>query len=107
MPEQQTIYYAAAPAVSTRLRGDEGAVLFAADTGREKAVNATGAFIWARLDGSRSLADLAGELESAFEGVDREQAAGDAAAFLADLADAGFAEVRPEPAADRQPPADF
>jgi hypothetical protein len=93
MKNSQSIFYMADPDVSTRLAGDDGAVLFHPDTAREKFINATGAFVWKRLYGSRSRKDIVGEILDSFEGVSREQADNDLAAFLKEMMSEGFAET--------------
>ena len=105
--ERQDIYYQTNPAVSARLRGDKGAVLFDADTGREKVVNATGAFTWARLDGSRSAADIAAELQRAFDGAAFREVAEDVACFLEEMNALGFAVAGATRPQARTAPAGF
>lgn len=59
--------YQANPDVVYRPEGLDGAILFDPDTARVQAVNLTGAFIWERLDGDRSLEAICGELSAQFD----------------------------------------
>lgn len=52
-------------------------------------LNATGVFVWERLDGRRTLDDLAGAVEAAF-GAPPDAARRDVEAFLAQLAERGL-----------------
>ncbi len=83
-------YYVAHPAVSTRLAGEQGAVIFHADSGREKFLNPTGLFIWERLDGTCSRDEIAAALMAEFTGTGREQVSADMVDFFRDMAADGF-----------------
>jgi hypothetical protein len=56
----------------------------------------TGAYLWARLDGSRSVDDLAHELSAEFE-VEPDAAYADVVAFLAELEEASLLTGSPNP----------
>ena len=88
-----TDFYVAKPVVSTRMLDDKGALLFHPDTGREKVINTTGAFIWARLDGSRLPAEIVEEMLDNFNDVPHNQVSDDLAAFLNRMTDEGFVSV--------------
>ena len=105
--DKQNMFFRVNPAVSVRLVEDRGAVLFDADTGREKVVNTTGSFIVARLDGSRSAADIADELQKAFAGVPLEDVTDDVVAFLEEMKNEGFAGAGASRAEARKAPAEF
>jgi len=53
-------------------------------------LNATGVFVWERLDGKRTAVDLAGEVEQAFQ-APPDAARRDVEAFLEQLAERGLA----------------
>ena len=53
------------PAVVLREEFDDWAVLFAPDTGNAVGLNPTGVAIWKLLDGRRTVAEIAGELQTA------------------------------------------
>ncbi len=55
------------PDVVYRPEGLDGAILFNPDTGQVEALNLTGAFIWERLDGTRTTAEVCAELCGAFD----------------------------------------
>lgn len=61
-------------------------------------LNASGSFVWSRLDGSCSLASIARALCDAYE-IDAPTADADVAAFAADLERAGCAQPAPAGAA--------
>ncbi|MFH1490339.1 MAG: SynChlorMet cassette radical SAM/SPASM protein ScmE [Pseudomonadota bacterium] len=94
--------YVPGPDVSVRLTGRKGALLYHPDHQKERLLNATGLFIWQRLDGCRPLRQIAEEIEAHFEGSPYGQALKDAGAFLADLNRQGLvlkpASSRPLPA---------
>ena len=92
---------ARARCVSARRVGGGSALLYQADLGRERLLNETGTFIWDRLDGTRSLDQIAGDLADGFEGIDAESAATDVQAFAAELSAQGF--VQPAPASTAPP----
>ena len=92
--DSSTDFYLAQPDVSTRMLERKGAILFHPDTGREKIINTTGAFIWARLDGSRLPAEIVEELLDNFSDVPRNQVSDDLAEFLNRMTDEGFVSVQ-------------
>ncbi len=55
-------------------------------------LNTVGEHIWSILDGEKTVADVAGSVCEAFD-IDEATAWADAAAFLADLEDAGLATL--------------
>lgn len=63
-----------------------------AEMDRLLSLNATGAFIWKALDGSRTFADVLGMLTAAFE-VAPDAASRDLAEFLEDARAAGVVEA--------------
>ena len=89
----QSHFHVASPDVSTRLVGDEGAVLFHPDTGMEKFINPTGLFIWERLDGSNTPVEIADSLAGSFQDAPRDKVFSDLNEFLADMAAQGFAQT--------------
>ncbi len=84
------IFYITDPDVSTRLIGDEEAVLYQSDTGREKFLNSTGRFIWERLDGSLSVKNLTVRVCEGFASAPLDQVSKDVVSFLDDLSQQGF-----------------
>ncbi len=82
---------APAPHVSTApLEGE--VVLLNVETGDCYTLDKVGAWLWARLDGTRTMVELAEELTSAFD-VSRERAEGDLAALVGELIEEGLALV--------------
>jgi hypothetical protein len=69
---------------------DGQAVLMDLERGRALGLNATGSFLWARLEG-RTEEELGGELCQAFP-VEPERAREDVAAFVSLLRSRGFVE---------------
>ncbi len=55
------------------------------------AINVVAEFIWERMDGQRTLDQIAGEVAAHFE-VDETQAQSDVAEFMAELSEAGLIE---------------
>jgi len=84
------IYYAANPDVSTRLIGDEEAVLYEPDAGQEKFINLSGRFIWQRLDGSLSVREIADKVVDNFSSAPSDRVLEDAAQFVGGLFAQGF-----------------
>lgn len=68
---------------------DEWAVLFNPDTADAVGINPVGIMIWKRMDGTRTVAQLAAEVRDAYRDVP-ETAAAEIASFVDDLADKGF-----------------
>ena len=81
--------------VSARRVNGSNALLYQADLGRERLLNETGTVIWDRLDGTRSLSEIAGDMVGTFDGVDAESATRDVQAFAAELLAQRFAEAAP------------
>lgn len=77
------------PLVVLREDLDEWAVLFNPDTADAVGINPVGIMIWKRMDGTRTVAQLAGEVRDAYRDVP-ETAAAEIASFVDDLADKGF-----------------
>jgi SynChlorMet cassette radical SAM/SPASM protein ScmE len=86
-------YYARCSDVSSRLIGDDGAILYHPDISREKAINASGLFIWQQLDGSRDINAIAGKMAQIYETDSSGSLTDDIEAFLIELTDEGFTEV--------------
>ncbi|MBW1787242.1 MAG: PqqD family peptide modification chaperone [Deltaproteobacteria bacterium] len=63
---QRALVYIPNPDVVVRQEGDE-ALLFNPDTDRIKLINATGLFIWNRLDGRRNLGAITKDVGEAFD----------------------------------------
>jgi len=79
------IYYAANPNISTRLIGDEEAVLHDPDSGQEKFINLSGRYIWQRLDGSLSLGEIAEKVCENFASAPSGRVIEDASQFVEGL----------------------
>jgi len=88
--EDSEMFFITDPNVSTRLIGDQEAVLYHPDTGREKFLNSTGRFIWERLDGSLSVKNLTVRVCEGFASAPSDQVSKDVASFLDDLSQQGF-----------------
>lgn len=102
-PQSRGLVRAPRADVSTRALGSGGALLFAADSGRQRRINPTGLAIWRQLDGARDEAALARALLAEYEGVNPAQAEAEVARFLAELGAEGFVEA-PPPARPAAPP---
>jgi hypothetical protein len=74
------ILYQANPDIVYRPEGRDGAILFDPDSSAVQVLNLTGAFIWERLDGTRTLESIGSELREAFDDTP-----GDGAALAAEL----------------------
>jgi hypothetical protein len=85
--------YQANPEIVYRPEGRDGAILFDPDTSAVQVLNLTGAFIWERLDGTRTLETIGGELAAAFDDVpaDATALAAELEAFVRTLVSLGFA----------------
>ncbi len=90
-------YWLRKPQVSVCLEGDNG-ILFDADTGREKVVNATGLVVWQAMDGVSRTDDLASALAGRCESPSSAEIREDVAAFADELLRDGFAIVSAKPA---------
>lgn len=77
------------PIAVLREEFDDWAVLFNPDTAEAVCLDPVGVAVWKRLDGQRTLAQIARELEDDFSEVPAT-AAQDLRAFVADLAESGF-----------------
>lgn len=64
-------------------------VLILPEEGSFVVINAIGAFIWQRLDGHRTLAQIVDEIMDTYD-VSREQARGDCVAFVTALMERGL-----------------
>lgn len=95
-PTEKPVWYVRDRNVSAKRFGEQGALLYHPDKGTEKTVNATGLFLWQRLDGSKTSKVLAAELAEEFEGGSRDQVCEDTGVFLENMAYEGFAHVQDE-----------
>jgi len=82
------------PDISARMLKEGCALLFQPDTGREKYLNATGLYIWARLDGSRGNTEIVDEMLDSFGDVSRDQISTDLSDFLGVLIAEGYVSTR-------------
>ena len=87
--------YVRASEVSTCLSG-ENAILYHADTRREKVINASALAIWKNLDGGHDKDDIVRALLEEYEGAATEDVGRDVQSFVEELLEGGFIE----PAAD-------
>lgn len=78
------------PSIVFREEFDDWALLFDPDTGAAFGLNPVSVFIWKRLDGKHTVADLFAELRVSCNSVP-ENADEDIAAFVNDLVERGFA----------------
>lgn len=74
------------------LGGSEGGVLLHLESGQYHGVDTVGWTIWGLLDGSRSVADLAGELQQRFPDA-TEHLTNDVKTFLQDLLERNLVEI--------------
>jgi SynChlorMet cassette radical SAM/SPASM protein ScmE len=95
--------YVSVPQVSVKVAGEEGAALYHPDTGKTRSINATGLFIWERLDGSHSVDDIVREMREHFEGVS-DGANEDVRSFLNSLVEEGFVSATVERGERFKPP---
>jgi SynChlorMet cassette protein ScmD len=77
------------PVVVLREEFDDWAVLFNPDTAAAVGTNPVGVAVWKRLDGKRTLEEIAGEIRDLFEGAP-EGALEEVRAFVDALAAQGF-----------------
>ena len=91
-----TAYWARRPSVSACREG-ENLVLFEADAGREKVVNATGQTIWGAMDGTARTEDLAAAVAREFAVPAADDLRADVAVFAEELRRDGFAAARGAP----------
>ncbi len=96
--KQENTYFRRRGTVSARMAPDGRAVLFDADTNRERFLNESGTALWRFLDdGGCTSGDLADRMCGEFDGVTRAEARNDAEEFLLDLAREGFVETASMP----------
>ncbi len=86
------------PDVSFRQEGDDGGILYNADTDSLEVLNPTAAAIWSFLSAPRTPAEVAGHLCEVCEGASRAQVEKDVAEFIASMVEKGFIGVVKGPA---------
>ena len=89
----QSTFPTANPSVVLREELDDSSLLFNPDTGSIFGLNAAGLFIWKRLDGRHSEADIIEELHLKFDNIP-EGADDLLKAFIQSLLEQGLAEYR-------------
>jgi len=77
------------PIVVLREEFDDWAVLFNPDTAEAVGTNPVGVAVWKRMDGKRSIEDIAAEIKNSFEDAP-DAAFKEIAAFIDRLAENGF-----------------
>jgi SynChlorMet cassette protein ScmD len=77
------------PIVVLREEFDDWAVLFNPDTAEAVGTNPVGVAVWKRMDGKRSIEDIAAEINNSFEDAP-DAAFKEIAAFIDRLAENGF-----------------
>ncbi len=77
------------PVVVLREEFDDWAVLFNPDTAAAVGINPVGVAVWKRMDGKRSLEEIALEIKAGFEGAP-ETARDEITAFVDKLAEDGY-----------------
>lgn len=83
--------YLANPDVSCRIEGpDDGALLYNPDTDKALVINPVGLTIWQFLNQPHTSAEIAGHLQTQYEGVPMDQVEQDIAAFFQKLLPGGF-----------------
>jgi hypothetical protein len=85
--------YLADPDVSFRQEGDEGGILYNADTDSLEVVNPVAAEIWTFLSAPRTQAEVVAHLCAVCEGADAAQVERDVGEFLASMLQKGFVGV--------------
>lgn len=85
--------YIPTPAAVSEIVEDQ-AVIIHLDTGAYLSLNATGAFLWQRLDGQTPLAAIAAALAAAYA-VNPEITGADVLALAAELEEEGFIQPAP------------
>lgn len=78
------------PLIVLREEFDDWAILFDPDTGHAFGLNPVSVFIWQRLDGNHSVADILAEMQDEFENVPHEAEA-HIQEFIEDLKSKGLA----------------
>ena len=91
--EYAAVRYVRNPDVVLREEDEDGGLLFNPDTSQIQLVNATGLYIWKRLDSSMDLSAITANLVEAFTDAPTEQAAADVREFIAAMIAAGFVGV--------------
>ena len=84
--------YIANPVVSRRDEAD-GTLLYNPDVDDVGVINGSGLALWAFLAEPRTLAEVAAHVTATYDGVDADQAAADAAAFIEQLSPTYVIEV--------------
>lgn len=92
---EKHIKYSRSEAVSANL-SEENAILYNADTGREKAINPSAFLIWQKLDGGNGTDGIVRSLLENYEGASYEDVLGDVCAFLGELLEGKFIEAAPD-----------
>lgn len=100
---RSTVHWSRNLHVSVCLEGDN-AILFDPDTGREKAINASGLTIWTAMDGQTRTEDLAMALARRFEIPPTDEIRADAVAFANELQRDGYAHAAETPKPDTAEP---
>lgn len=90
------VFYSASEEVSTRLLGDQGAVLFHPDLDRERRINGSGLLLWRSLSGRLTCTEAAALLRESFSCPSPDRLQQDAEEFLSGLLRDGFVRVLPE-----------
>jgi len=93
----QNLFFKPLPAISTRGLNNNGAVLYDADRGIEKAINTTGFLVWQRLNGSRSAACIADDIKQYFKSALPDTINSDIHEFLCELESENFAAASNHP----------
>ena len=86
----QRDFYQRNPAVKTALLPEEGAVLYHADTNQKKLLNDTALFIWKRLNGQTSIANIAIELSNHYDSVPINEIVNDISNFIENALKDGY-----------------
>jgi SynChlorMet cassette protein ScmD len=92
---KQTDRPIANPIVVLREEFDDWAVLFNPDTADAVGTNPVGVAVWKRMDGKRSIEDIASEIKNSFEDTP-DAAFKEISAFVDTLAEKGFAGLEVE-----------
>ena len=83
------------PIVVLREEFDDWAVLFNPDTADAVGTNPVGVAVWKRLDGKRTIEDIASEIKKSFEDTPNSTS-NEIAAFVSTLAENGFVGLEVE-----------
>ncbi|HOZ22834.1 MAG TPA: PqqD family peptide modification chaperone [bacterium] len=90
---ETAVQYACNPDVVLREEDEDGGLLFNPDTCQIQLLNATGLYIWKRLDSSMDLSAITANLVEAFADAPADQAGADVREFIAAMREAGFVGV--------------